>query len=55
MYQDLDFSLREIKEIIDAPKEVVKSALQKQQEKLKEEKDYQGLLMQRAFDMIEKG
>ena len=53
MYQSLGFSLKEIKEIIDAPNEVKKQALENRIEKLKEEgKEIEGLI-EKAYRLLE--
>lgn len=54
LYQEWGFALKEIKEIIDAPNDELKVALQKQLEKLKEDRDYRDELIQKLHDLIEK-
>ena len=51
-YQQLGFSLKEISSLIDAPDIVVKEALEKQVEKLKNERTEKDKLMKKANRMI---
>ena len=51
-YQQLGFSLKEISSIIDAPDIVVKGALEKQIEKLKNERTETDKLIEKADQMI---
>lgn len=53
LYQDFGFSLKEIKEIIDAPGEVLKPVLQIRLEKLKEERDKKDDLVRKINELIE--
>lgn len=53
MYQSLGFSLKEIKEIIDAPNEVKRRALQGRIEKLKEEGNNIEELIQKAYKLLD--
>lgn len=53
LYQDFGFSLKEIKEIIDAPGEVLKPVLLIRLEKLKEERDKKDNLVQKINELIE--
>jgi len=46
--QQLGFQLKEIKELIDAPKEVMKEALKRRLEELESEKERLGQLIQEA-------
>lgn len=51
--QQLGFKLREIKELIDAPGEVMKEALERRLEELESEKERLGQLIQEAYEYIE--
>ena len=51
-YQDLGFSLKEIRSLIDAPKEVLKLKLQEQVQKLTEELDRKVNAIQKAEALI---
>lgn len=51
--QGLGFKLREIREIIDAPKEVLKAALKKRVEELERESEEKHELIQEAYKFIE--
>ena len=51
-YQQLGFSLKEISSLIDAPNIVVKEALEKQVEKLKNERTEKDKLIEKANQMI---
>lgn len=52
MLQDFGFSIKEIKEIIDAPTEIFKNALEIQVEKIKNERDETVRLIHRMTDLI---
>ena len=52
LYQQLGFSLKEIGEIIDAPNERKKMALQEREEKLKEKGVYIESLLNKAYELI---
>ena len=52
--QQLRFKLREVKEIIDAPDDVIKEALEKRVDELEHEKVKMDQIMQEARDYIEK-
>ena len=52
-FQQLGFTVREIKCIIDAPNDVLKSALEERVNKLKAEKEYMECLISRANELIE--
>ena len=54
MYQDIGFSVREIKEIIDAPKISAKPILEKQLEKLKKERSRIEEQIEILYDLIQK-
>ena len=51
-YQQLGFSLKELSSLIDAPNIVVKEALEKQVEKLKNERTEKDKLIEKANQMI---
>ena len=51
-YQELGFSLKEIKELIDAPIPQVKAALQTRILCLKEEKQNMDRLIEKAYELI---
>ena len=53
LYQEFGFSLKEIREIIDAPGEILKPVLQKRMEKLKEERDKKDDLVQKINELIQ--
>lgn len=53
LYQQLGFSIKDIKEIIDAPKEIKKQALEIRIEKLKEEGNNIESLIAKAYELIE--
>lgn len=53
LYQQLGFKVKEIKELIDAPSSVVKEALEKQVECLKEERVKIENLIKKAYELIE--
>lgn len=52
LYQQLGFTIKEIKELIDAPNEIVKTALEKQISHLKEERKNIEVLIQKAYGLI---
>ena len=52
-FQELGFSIREISELIDAPREVLKLKLEEQVLKLAEELDRKALTIQKARALIE--
>lgn len=54
LYQQLGFSIREITEIIDAPNEVIKAALEVQVVKLQEQGENIEVLIRTAYELIEK-
>ena len=53
LYQQLGFSIKEIKAIIDASKEIKKQALEERIEKLKEEGNNIESLIDKAYELIE--
>ena len=52
LYQQLGFSIKDIKEIIDAPKEVKKKALEERVERLKMEGNNIENLIKKAYELI---
>ena len=53
LYQQLGFKIREIKEFIDAPAVEVKTVLERQVLRLKEERIQMDELIERAYELIE--
>lgn len=53
LFQELGFSIKEIKEIIDAPSDILKAALEMQLERLKEKSDNIEQLILKAHELIE--
>ena len=53
LYQQLGFSIKEIKEIIDAPSETKRQAIEMRIEKLKEEGENIENLISRAYEILE--
>lgn len=53
LFQQLGFTLKEIKEIIDAPNPVVKAALRERVEKLQEKREDLDELISKAYELIE--
>ncbi|MCI9143220.1 MAG: MerR family transcriptional regulator [Lachnospiraceae bacterium] len=54
LYQQLGFSIREISELITAPKEKVREALEKQILCLEEEKKRKEELIRKAYEILKK-
>lgn len=54
LFQQMGFTLKEIKDIIDAPNDILKAALEKQVEKLKEQKENMEVLIGEMYELIEK-
>ena len=52
LYQEFGFKLKEIKELIDAPNHIVKTALERRGEKLKEEQEKLNTLILQAEALI---
>ena len=52
-YQQLGFSVKEIKSVINAPNDILKSALEGRVEKLKAEKSQIERLIKKAYELIE--
>lgn len=53
LFQQMGFSIKEIKILIDAPHDVLKPALEKQLERLKEEKSNIEALIDKMYVLIE--
>lgn len=53
LFQQMGFTLKEIKEIIDAPNPVLKTALEKRVEKLKEKRENMDMLIGKVYELIE--
>lgn len=53
LYQQMGFSLKEVREIIDAPDSILKTALEKQVKKLEKERDKSEMLIEQARRLIE--
>lgn len=54
LFQQMGFSLKEIGEIIDAPNDILKAALVKQIEKLKEQREDIEEIIHKTYAIIEK-
>lgn len=52
MYQDFGFSVKEIKEVIDASEDIRKKALENKLQKLKEERTKQDVLISKAQNIL---
>ena len=53
LYQQMGFTIKEIKELIDAPKPAVKSALEQQVLRLRAEQVQIEALIQKAYELID--
>lgn len=53
LYQQLGFTIREIKELIDAPEATVRKALEGQIILLKEEQERREILIGRAYELLD--
>ncbi len=53
LYQQLGFTIKEIQELFNAPNEVVKTALEQQISRLRQEKVRMDELIQKAHELIE--
>lgn len=53
LYQQLGFTIKEIKEVIDASNEIKKQALEERIEKLKEEGNNIESLIDKAYELLE--
>ena len=54
LYQELGFTIKEIKDIIDAPSKVVKVALEERVKELKDKREHMDILISKAYELIEK-
>ncbi len=54
LFQELGFSVKEIRDIIDAPSHVLKMALENQVEKLKEDALHMAVLIDQAYAWMER-
>ncbi len=54
LFQRLGFSIREITYIIDAPNNILKSALEEKVKKLREKRENMDMLIDKANELIEK-
>lgn len=54
LFQRLGFSIREITYIIDAPNNILKSALEEKLKKLREKRENMEMLIDKANELIEK-
>ncbi|MBQ6887941.1 MAG: MerR family transcriptional regulator [Lachnospiraceae bacterium] len=54
LFQRLGFSIREITYIIDAPNNILKSALEEKVKKLREKRENMEMLIDKANELIEK-
>ena len=54
LFQQLGFTIREIKEIIDAPNDVLKTALEEQVKILKSKSEHIEILINQTYELIEK-
>lgn len=52
LFQQLGFTIKEIKNIIDAPDDILKSALESRVKQLKEEHETMKQLIAKAYEMI---
>ena len=52
-FQELGFTIKEIKNIMDAPNDVLKAALENRIEKLKMEKSQMEHLINKAYELLE--
>lgn len=53
LFQQMGFAIKEIKDIIDAPNDVLRAALEKQAEKLKKQKENTEILIGKIYELIE--
>lgn len=54
LFQQLGFTIREIREIIDAPDQILKAALEERLGELKKKSLHTGLLIEKVNELIEK-
>lgn len=53
LFQQMGFTIKEIKNLIDAPNDVLKVVLEKQAKKLKEQKENMEILIAEIYELIE--
>lgn len=51
LFQQMGFTIKEIKDIIDAPGNILKTALEKQAEKLEEQKENTEILISKIYEL----
>lgn len=51
LFQQMGFTIKEIKDIIDAPGNILKAALEKQAEKLEEQKENTEILISKIYEL----
>lgn len=54
LFQEMGFSIREIMYIIDAPDDILKSALEKQAKELEERKENTEIVIEKIYELIKK-
>ena len=54
LFQQLGFTIKEIRDIIDAPKHILKSALEERLEELKKESIHTEILITKVYEFVEK-
>ncbi len=54
LFQQMGFTLKEIGGMIDAPDDILKTALERQAEKLKVQRENIEILIEKTYEMIEK-
>ncbi len=52
LYQQFGFKVKEIRELMDAPTDVIKEALERQISRLKEERKFLDELIKKAFELM---
>lgn len=53
LFQEMGFTIKEIKEIIDAPNHILKAALEERIKKLKEDSEHKENMIRKAHEMME--
>ncbi|RKJ43508.1 MerR family transcriptional regulator [bacterium 1XD8-76] len=54
LFQQMGFNIKEIKNLIDAPGDVLKAVLERQTEKLMKQKENTEILIAKIYELIEK-
>lgn len=54
LFQQMGFTIKEIKNLIDAPGDVLKAVLERQTEKLMKQKENTEILIAKIYELIEK-